>query len=1069
MSFPDSVYTVGTVRLKSINTSVFRAAEEAVGVRLHYRERLMTTGKRAGGHPILRSIAAIAIFVAIAVISVSSLLHQHKSPVDDAFDSSEYRRIEPRVSGTSHYLPFRQAARDAKVKLPRGIEANASTDVHLRGVLHLLCGDARGAVALLRRALQDGRGNVDVETANDPGTLTDLAAAYYEEAIQEKRPVDLVVACSAAARAVELAPHEPSGWYIHALILEALHLHEDAIEAWRSYIACDATSGWAVEARQHLASLERGATKNVRRELLDAAVRSDTDRVNVLAREARQQARSAVEEELLGAWGRQVLASDEQKARASLSQAAFIAEAICRGGGDCTARDATAMAQRGDVEMAARAYASYSDARGAFGRARDANARDALIRSARLLEAAGSPLAARAWISGATITHYLGGNDEALVLIDHSLAVLKGRESRYPLAVGEALWMRGLINFARGLPHQSLLCYNSARPHLLQAGEQSDIAGIEAVLAETYRYIGDPENAWMHHLLTLQALSGDATYTRRQVAFSDIAKAATEAQQLSFASLIARRMLLRAEAAHDPQFESVALYTMARIDVASGRSRAARGKLERAAGLLDPIKPNGTTVRLIADIAITRGEILTADDPALAVEFLTDASGRLAALDHRSRLPRLHLLSARARAKLDQPMAAERELLAGLEEIERQREKLANDEERSTFTDTGRALYDDLVQLLVSEQRGSEALAVIRRARKLGLLALGPVMTAAESERPAAVSLVSDGALIEYYVLPNVLLIWRTMGGHTRLFETAVDRAEVDAAVTRTVDSIRKCSGSEECTASSAALYDLLVRLPFESVPDEKEIVIAPDGPLHRVPFAALYDRVGHHYLVERHQLTIALGCNAAAPRERPYRSILVAASPDPGSELRPLRSVIREGKRAARQFEESRILTGADATADHLLESAGEFDVLHFAGHAEANERQPRLATLRCAPVSGRENGALYAWEIAARRFPKTRLIVLAACDTARGRLVGTGLLGFARSFIAAGVPRVVGSLWAVDDDASAEFFSRFYEALSTGTGSAAALRQAQRAAIASHEFSNPASWATFQLYTSR
>lgn len=1028
----------------------------------------MSTQKHAGRHLIRRWVVVIAIFVAI-VVPISSLLHrQHRLLLDNAFDASDYRRIEPRVSGTSRYLPFRPAARGARVAFPRGIDAGAAVDIHLRGVLHLLSGDAHGALGLLRRTLQDGRGNVDVETATDAGALADLAAAYYEEAIQEKRPADLVAASSAAARAVELAPHEPSGWYIHALVLQALHLHEDAIEAWRSYLACDTTSGWALEARQHLASLERSAPRDVRRALLDAAARGNTGRVVTLVSEARQQARIAVEEELLGAWGRETLASGEQNARVLLSQSVSIAEVICRSGGDCAALDATAMAQRGDVKMAARAYVSYSDARVAFGRARDAKARDALVRSARLLEAVGSPLAARAWISAATITHYLGGNDEALIFIDHALAALKGRESRYPLAVGEALWMRGLIDFARGLPHQSLLCYNSARPHLLQAGEQSDIAGIEAVLAEVYRYIGDPENAWTHHLLTLQALSGDATYTRRQVAFSDIAKAATEAQQLSFASLIAKRMLLRAEAAHDPQFESLALYTMARIDISRGRSAVARGELERAAELLDAIKPNGTTVRLIADITISRGEILTNNDPATAVEFLTDASSRLAALDHRSRLPRLHLLSARARAKLDQPVAAERELLAGLEEFQRQRAKLADDEERSTFTDTGRALYDDLVGLLISEQRGSEALKVIRGARTLGLLALDPVLTAADSEGPAAVTVVSDGALIEYYVLPRALLTWRTMGGSTRLFETAIERGEVEAAVSRAIDDMRKCARAEDCTASGAPLYDLLVRVPFGSVTDEKEVVIAPDGPLHRVPFAALYDGVTHRYLVEQHQLTITLGCNTAAPRERAYRSILVAAAPDPGGEFQPLRSVIREGKHAARQFEESRILTGADATADHLLKSAGEFEVVHFAGHAEANERQPRLATLHCAPTSSRDDGALYAWQITARRFPKTRLIVLAACDTARGRLVGTGLLGFTRAFIAAGVPRVVGSLWAVEDDASAEFFSRFYESLSTGTGSAAALRLAQRAAIASNHFSSPARWATFQLYTS-
>jgi CHAT domain-containing protein len=306
------------------------------------------------------------------------------------------------------------------------------------------------------------------------------------------------------------------------------------------------------------------------------------------------------------------------------------------------------------------------------------------------------------------------------------------------------------------------------------------------------------------------------------------------------------------------------------------------------------------------------------------------------------------------------------------------------------------------------------------------------------------------------------------MRGGTRLFKTTVEQRELEAMVSHNVGVIMKCVHPEDCTAAGETLYNLLVRVPFDSIPDEEEVMIAPDGPLHRVPFAALYDGISHQYVVERHQVTIALGCNTAAPLERPYRSILVAAASAPSRDFQPLTSVVREGERAARQFRESRILRGANATADQLLDSAAEFEIVHFAGHGEANERQPRLATLRCASTSRRSDGALYAWEIATRRFPKTRLAVLAACDTARGRLVGTGLLGFARSFIAAGVPRVVGSLWAVNDDASAVLFSRFYTVLSTGASSAAALRQAQLAAIASHEFNGPASWATFQLYTS-
>src|SRR6266850_1616618 len=55
--------------------------------------------------------------------------------------------------------------------------------------------------------------------------------------------------------------------------------------------------------------------------------------------------------------------------------------------------------------------------------------------------------------------------------------------------------------------------------------------------------------------------------------------------------------------------------------------------------------------------------------------------------------------------------------------------------------------------------------------------------------------------------------------------------------------------------------------------------------------------------------------------------------------------------------------------------------------------------------------------------------LVVLSACNTALGKEIkGEGLLGLTRGFMYAGAPRVVASLWAVDDEITAELMKRFY-----------------------------------------
>jgi CHAT domain-containing protein len=75
-------------------------------------------------------------------------------------------------------------------------------------------------------------------------------------------------------------------------------------------------------------------------------------------------------------------------------------------------------------------------------------------------------------------------------------------------------------------------------------------------------------------------------------------------------------------------------------------------------------------------------------------------------------------------------------------------------------------------------------------------------------------------------------------------------------------------------------------------------------------------------------------------------------------------------------------------------------------------------------------------------------RLVVLSACATAIGKdTPGEGLVGLARGFLHAGADRVVASLWAVDDRASAALMGRFYvELLQRGASASGAMRAAQR-----------------------
>ena len=77
----------------------------------------------------------------------------------------------------------------------------------------------------------------------------------------------------------------------------------------------------------------------------------------------------------------------------------------------------------------------------------------------------------------------------------------------------------------------------------------------------------------------------------------------------------------------------------------------------------------------------------------------------------------------------------------------------------------------------------------------------------------------------------------------------------------------------------------------------------------------------------------------------------------------------------------------------------------------------------------------------------PCSRWASTHACQSASGAVLrGEGVLSLARAFFEAGATTVVGSLWPVRDDATAELVDRFYHHLAAGETVAAALAAAQR-----------------------
>ncbi|NJN78766.1 MAG: CHAT domain-containing protein [Saprospiraceae bacterium] len=154
-------------------------------------------------------------------------------------------------------------------------------------------------------------------------------------------------------------------------------------------------------------------------------------------------------------------------------------------------------------------------------------------------------------------------------------------------------------------------------------------------------------------------------------------------------------------------------------------------------------------------------------------------------------------------------------------------------------------------------------------------------------------------------------------------------------------------------------------------------------------------------------------------------------------------------------------------ATKANFLKNAPDFGILHLAMHGEANYEHEKFANLKFTNTKGQSKEAylLYQSEIANMDL-NAQLIVLSACETGLGKYIyGEGIASLGRSFMYAGVPSVVMSLWKVDDKATSQLMPYFYENLAAGMSKDKALHEAKLTFLKKEDFSklHPHYWAGF------
>jgi CHAT domain-containing protein len=159
-------------------------------------------------------------------------------------------------------------------------------------------------------------------------------------------------------------------------------------------------------------------------------------------------------------------------------------------------------------------------------------------------------------------------------------------------------------------------------------------------------------------------------------------------------------------------------------------------------------------------------------------------------------------------------------------------------------------------------------------------------------------------------------------------------------------------------------------------------------------------------------------------------------------------------------------VLTGEMAAEGRIKGLAlTDYRIIHFATHGLLDERFPYRSALILSPMDGaEEDGRLQTREIYGLTM-NAGLVVLSACQTARGRLEDTeGPMALARPFFFAGARSVIASLWQINDRATVQFMGEFYRSLVLGQTKAESLRAAKLRMLGS-AWAHPYYWAGFLL----
>ncbi|BBD59023.1 TPR domain protein [Nostoc sp. HK-01] len=710
-----------------------------------------------------------------------------------------------------------------------------------------------------------------------------------------------------------------------------------------------------------------------------------------------------------------------------------------------------------------------------------------------------------------TVYSFLGEQQKALDYYNQSL-ILKQQVGN-KAAIASTLNSIGKTYSDLGEKQKALDYLNQSLPLFQQGGDKADNAIAISNIGKIYSELGEQQTALNYYNQSLPIFQQVGYKLGQAITLNNIGEVYFQLGEQQKALDYYNQSLPIYQQLRDKSREAHTIYNVATVKYDQGELNTALTEIEKVIKIVEDLRSKIDSQELRTSyFATVQNYYQFYIDVLMQLHKQQPEQGYAAlALETSERSRARSLLELLSEANTDIRQGVEPKLLAQERKLQQQLDAL---EKRRIQLLQGN-YTEEQVQALDQE---NEALLEAYQQIQAQIRATSPRYAALTQPQPLALAQIQQQVLddntllLEYSLGKKRSYLWLVTNKSITSYELP-KRADIETIVQKFRQEITMpyLKHSQSIDALSK-----IILAPVAQKLQKQRLAIVSDGALQYVPFASLTTGSGTQYepLLLNHEIITLPSASILAilrsehkERKSPPKTLVVLADPifnrnderlqnkaqvshspvlesnldslalsksaaDSDINFERLRFTRQEAEQILALVPVNQRKEAVDFHASRTTassENLSQYRIIHFATHGILNSKHPELSGVVLSlfdPQGMPQNGFLRLRDVFNLNL-KAELVVLSACQTGLGEEVkGEGLVGLTRGFMYAGSPRVVVSMWSVDDQATSELMKAFYKnMLKTGLTPAAALRKAQLEIWRTQKYVAPYYWAAFTL----